>query len=280
MMTLLLACFLTGNHVFAAEALPEKVETFIENGNYYIVKTYIIEGQQKEEVAGKSFEQNGILYHILEVEKKPIETIEKKTVEQIQKVAVSSKDVSQALSKVDSEQYYTDEEGYTGKLFVDAQNISFQINGYRTKSHTKESIQYYYQLSSKDMAYIPKSIVADGVTVQLKNVEWVNVNRSESSDTAVGSNYTAKAYYTGTYMEKVPAGYIATVAYKGEAEKNVINQTEYKVIYEGKKIPLPEIEEKSSVKTGIKIAGVLCISSLLLIGIYCIMQVYQRRKEE
>ena len=73
---------------------------------------------------------------------------------------------------------------------------------------TKTGSQMYYNLSSMDTSQIPKMIWRDGISLKLTDIQWIGDNRLASADTAVGNNFAAKGFYTGTYQVNMPTGYV------------------------------------------------------------------------
>ena len=130
---------------------------------------------------------------------------------------------------------------YFGALFNKSSNeysrfVGGYASGYTYKTMTKNGSQMYYNLSSMDISQIPKSIWRDGIQLKLMDVQWIGDNRSASADTAVGNNFAAKGTYQGTYQVNIPSGYIAEVLYKGTVEKEISEQTAYKVTYVGEEV--------------------------------------------
>lgn len=279
--------FIANSLRVAAEVLPSDVQTFFQQGKYYVVKTYLIpEEEDPAQVIGKSFEQNGVIYNQSDIEITPITEEEKKDIKQTESVSVSSQSVNQALSKLSAQKDYTDEEGFTGVLYPDANNIAFSVNSYTTKTYTASDSKYYYNLPSRDTSNIAKSITSQGIAMSVTNIEWIDSNNSDSGDTAVGGNFTAKADYSGTYTKKIPNGYTAVVPYKGEATRQVTHQKECKVTYIGEKINLPLSENpETNPRTkvfakGMIVSGAVFGISLGFIVAYCLIKKWKSKKEE
>lgn len=270
-----------------AEILPNDVQTFFEQGKYYVVKTFTLSKQQNEsEIVGKSFEQNGIIYNQSDIEITPIIEEEKKEVKQAESVSVSSQNVNLVLSKLPQQKEYTDEEGFAGIIYPASDEISFSANGYNTKTYTANDFRYYFNLPSKDTSNIAKSITSQGISMSLTNIQWIDSNNADSGDTAVGNNYTAKVSYSGTYTKKIPNGYTAIVPYKGEVYREVTHQKQYKITYIGEEINLEVPENPQSVSKievymkGIIISGAVFGISLGLIIVYCLIKKWKSKKME
>lgn len=159
-----IAFMLTVVIVWADERVPIDVQSFIEGGKYYIVKTYLLPDETScEDLSGKSFEQNGVIYNQTNIEQKPIEDIEKKIAEVVEQVTIGSQNNAAVLSKLPAQKEYADEEGFVGILQPVSTEISYAVNGYTTKTYTAKDSRYYYNLPSRDTSNISKSIVSNGI---------------------------------------------------------------------------------------------------------------------
>ena len=270
----------------AGELIPKDVQTFFNDGKYYIIKTYELpEEGNGEELAGKSFEQNGIIYNQNRIEKIPAEEVETKTAEAVEVINLSSQNRQLALSKAPGQKEYADGDGFIGILYPIAEQISFSVSGYTAKSYTAEDSRYYYNLSSRDTSSIPKTITSNGINMSVTDIKFIDSSNSDSGDTAVGGNFTALAYYKGVYVKQIPSGYAAAIPYQGEVSRNVVKYVDYKVVYEGQKMIMPETQEQTPKEKhvflqGIVIAGGMCAISSLLILAYYLLQKFTQKKEE
>lgn len=284
----IIAVFLcSSSTVLAEDRIPKDVQSFINNGRYYIVKTYELpQESDSNDLTGKSFEQNGIIYNQTTVEKTPLEETETKTAEEEEIVNVSSKNSQLALSKVAAQKEYTDDEGFTGILYPITDSVSFSVNGYTTKSYTASDSKYYYNLPSRDTSNIPKSITSSGISMGITDIQWIDSSNAESGDTAVGGNFTAQAFYSGSYTKQLPSSYTATILYRGEVSRKLVKQVVFKVVYEGEKILLPqnpistEKDNNWSKIKGFTVARAVCGISFLGILIYFIVKKLRQTRED
>lgn len=225
---------------FSTDVSTELSTSNVDN-SLYITKIYNISEQEKENIEyiiKERFQENGYLYVKSNIEENPIIKTETKDISQTKTVTVANPNKASVIKALGNTINYSDDEGYSGKLTLDNQNIIFSISGYSTKCFEKNDTKLYHGLSSKDVNQFPKIITIDNIDLQLINIEWIESNNSESGNTAVGINYTAKVYYKGEYTKKIPSGYKAEVIYKGTVKKSYSNAIEYKVTYIGEEIPI------------------------------------------
>jgi len=213
------------------------METYEKDGKKYIEKTYVIDADENiSDLADGTFELDGYSYSQIDIKSEPIVETEEKEVEELKIASVSGQGAAEIYEKIGETIQYADEEGFHGELKPDLENVKYYASGYTYKTMTKNGSQMYYNLYSMDTSQIPKSIWRDGIQLKLMNVQWIGDNRSASADTAVGNNFAAKGIYQGTYQVNIPSGYTAEVLYKGTVEKEMSEQTAYKVTYVGEEL--------------------------------------------
>jgi len=213
------------------------METYEKDGKKYIEKTYVIDADENiSDLADGTFELDGYSYSQIDIKSEPIVETEEKEVEELKIASVSGQGAAEIYEKIGETIQYADEEGFHGELKPDLENVKYYASGYTYKTMTKNGSQMYYNLYSMDTSQIPKSIWRDGIQLKLMNVQWIGDNRSASADTAVGNNFAAKGIYQGTYQVNIPSGYTAEVLYKGTVEKEISEQTAYKVTYVGEEL--------------------------------------------
>ena len=119
--------------------------------------------------------------------------------------------------------------GYQGQLTLDASTIFTEAAGTQSYSYPLSETREYTGLQRNDTYYIPKSVLKNGVTLALADVEW----------TAMGDGtYRAQARYAGTGYGSRTTGYLSTGAYVGTVERKTLESVTYKVIYAGKPLPV------------------------------------------
>lgn len=178
----------------------------------------------------ETFEQDEYQYTKSNVLEIPIMAQDTKEIRQV-KSASSKSNLPEVIT-------YEDEDGYIGELHRGT--ISTSVNGYTTKTYTMSDSKYYYGLPSRDLININKSVVKNGVTLKLTDVNWINSNNEAAGDTAVGAIFTCKAYYSGTYTKKEPTGYTSTAEYIGSVTRDYVERVTYEVSYIGEPLPEPE----------------------------------------
>ena len=213
------------------------MESYEKDGMKYIEKTYVIDAEEEiSEVVDGTFELDGYAYSQIDIKSEPVVQTEEKEVEQLETASVSAQGAAEIYEKIGKTLEYADEDGFHGALKPDLDNVKYYASGYTYKTMTKNGSQMYYNLSSMDTSQIPKSIWRDGIQLKLMDVQWIGDNRSASADTAVGNNFAAKGVYQGTYQVNIPSGYTVEVMYKGTVEKEISEQTAYKVTYVGEEM--------------------------------------------
>lgn len=274
--TLICAMSLTV-HVLGAPKVD--METYEKDGKKYIEKTYVIDVDEDiSDVADGTFELDGYSYSQIDIKSEPIVETEEKEVEQLEKASVAAQGAQEIYKTIGETIEYADEDGFHGELKPDPESVKYYTSGYSSKTMTKTGSQMYYNLSSMDTSQIPKMIWRDGISLKLTDIQWVGDNRLASADTAVGNNFAAKGFYTGTYQVNMPSGYIAEVLYKGTVEKEISEQTAYTVTYVGEEIEPEGIFDTMSVPiiVGILLFGAAAVAG----GIYLYCKLKKDQEEE
>lgn len=119
-------------------------------------------------------------------------------------------------------------DGYTGQLKLDTASINTQSAGTKSYSYAVTDTREFTGLERNDTYYIPKTAEKNGVTLALKDVQWLNMG---------GAGYKATAKYSGTGTGSKVTGYISTATYIGEVTKSTLKNVTYKVIYDGYTLP-------------------------------------------
>ena len=255
------------------------METYEKDGKKYIEKTYVIDVDEDiSDVADGTFELDGYSYSQIDIKSEPIVETEKKEVEELKTASVSAQGAVEIYKKIGETLEYADEDGFHGELKPDPESVKYYTSGYTSKTMTKTGSQMYYNLSSMDTSQIPKMIWRDGISLKLTDIQWIGDNRLASADTAVGNNFAAKGFYTGTYQVNMPSGYIAEVLYKGTVEKEISEQTAYIVTYVGEEIEPEGIFDTMSVPiiVGILLFGAAAVAG----GIYLYCKLKKDQEEE
>ena len=144
-----------------------------------------------------------------------------------------------------------EKDGYKGILQKDLTTLKIEPNKTEsTTTYTNQTItlnqkKEYYGLESNDYALIPKTVVKNGVTLNLVDANFVSTNNeaiSSVANTGVGTLYNCNAVYKGSYIKKIPntktnvIDYKATMEYKGDISKEIFEKNLITVSYVGNKI--------------------------------------------
>lgn len=274
----LITTFFCINSVYGEDS---QTKSYMKDGKYYIEKTYTLKNTEDiTNLMGNTFELNGYTYHQVDLKSEPyIEKLTKNITEPVE-IKVSSQSTSQVISGLGETKVYSDAEGYNGTLSLNKNNIQYTATGYTTKSYTKTDTKMYYGLSSMDTSQIGKTIWSGGVAMTLYDIEWIGDNNLGTGDTAIGNNYNAKAFYSGTYDVKTPNGYIAKTSFNGIVEKEFSDKVLYTITYIGEKVEpqVMEIEENENDLPLWFIVMSIVFFILLLSGLTVLFKFFKRNK--
>ena len=177
------------------------------------------------------FERSGRVYTLLDIIKE--DQTETDTKEHIEVVTLETdtNDMAEILQLLEPELEITTEDGYTGTLTPDYTNIQVEASGYGTSSRTVSATRTYPNLSSADLALIPKTTEEDERTLTLADVDWQEAATDYQDGYDLAIRYTATATYTGTATSKYATGYTVTVDYKGEVSRTSCDTVTYTAIF-------------------------------------------------
>ena len=179
----------------------------------------------------EDFERSGRVYTLLDIIKE--DQTETDTKEHIEVVTLETdtSDMAEILQLLEPELEITTEDGYTGTLAPDYTNIQVEASGYGTSSRTVSATRTYPNLSSADLALIPKTTEEGGRTLTLADVDWQEAATDYQDGYDLAIRYTATATYTGTATSKYATGYTVTADYKGEVTKTSCDTVTYTAIF-------------------------------------------------
>ena len=165
------------------------------------------------------FERSGRTYTLLDIIKEDqTETDTKEHIEVIT-LETDTSDMAEILQLLEPELEITTEDGYTGVLTPDYPSIQVEASGYGTSSRTVSATRTYPNLSSADVALIPKTTEEGGRTLTLADVDWQEAATDYQDGYDLAIRYTATATYTGTATSKYATGYTVTADYKGDVTR-------------------------------------------------------------
>ena len=96
---------------------------------------------------------------------------------------------------------------------------------YVTKSGQVTAVKLIVPLDRNDMSYVPATMVKNGVTLSLSNVEWQVIGTDLVGELLAPSSYQALATYTGSTSYQAAAGYTTTAEYTGTARETDMSST-------------------------------------------------------
>lgn len=177
------------------------------------------------------FERSGRVYTLLDIIKEDqTETDTKEHIEVIT-LETDTSDMAEILQLLEPELEITTEDGYTGVLTPDYPSIQVEASGYGTSSRTVSATRTYPNLSSADVALIPKTTEESGRTLTLADVDWQEAATDYQDGYDLAIRYTATATYTGTATSKYATGYTVTADYKGDVTKTSCDTVTYTAIF-------------------------------------------------
>ena len=148
------------------------------------------------------FERSGRIYTLLDIIKEDqTETDTKEHIEVIT-LETDTSDMAEILQLLEPELEITTEDGYTGVLTPDYPSIQVEASGYGTSSRTVSATRTYPNLSSADVALIPKTTEEGGRTLTLADVDWQEAATDYQDGYDLAIRYTATATYAGTATSK------------------------------------------------------------------------------
>lgn len=203
----------------------------------------------------EDFEQDGYNYIKSNVDIEKITQIDSVNITETLDV-VLTKEEKEKLSNLEIINLFQDsltyeKDGYKGILQKDLASLKIEPNKIEsTTTYTNQTItlnqqKQYYGLESNDYALIPKTVVKNGVTLNLVDANFVSTNNeaiSSVANTSVGTLYNCTATYSGSYTKKIPntktnvIDYKATMEYKGDISKEIFEKNVITVTYTGNKI--------------------------------------------
>ena len=182
----------------------------------------------------EDFEQNGYLYHLVEMTKENKVGVDTKEFTKSVTKDCKSGDTEDALKVLDAEIPVTTEDGYEGKLLLDHTSVRVSVKGYNTSSKNVTATRVYSNLADADLSLIPKSITENGNSLTLNDAQW-----ESGTDEDGNLTFTATAEYSGTSTSRYATGYTVSANYVGNVVKTNCDMIVYTVIFQGERIPKP-----------------------------------------
>lgn len=260
------------------------------DGVPYITKIYKL--AQGADIAGltASFEQDGFLFTkhdaLTRQEKDCVESI---TVSQTETLESERKEIADIVAAAEPVLLYS-ENGYTGALQLDRASIKVEENGTSTYSYRVEDVREYTNLDRNDAAYVPKTVLKNGATLQLENIEWVVMGQHPVDGRMVPNLFKAIATYAGTATGSRANGYTATLTYSGVVEKATPGECIYTIIFRGEAIAASEAKQNACDKQSpeekagsgslfVRVLLILiCLAGFALAGVSIVRHIIHKRR--
>lgn len=220
-LALSLACpaFAAGS---GAALYPENIVEYTEGDHPRLSKIYILTAaDDPANIPTADFEWDGKTYTLLDMTRQDNAQADTKDYTETVTLSSETKDKEKIVSKLETSMDVTTEDGYTGTLTLDMENIKVETAGYGSSSRTITATRSYPNLSDADTSLVPKAIEDNGRTLTLADVQWQEA----------GGYYHATASYTGTATSRYVTGYTVTATYSGEVTKVNNDTVTYTAIF-------------------------------------------------
>lgn len=240
--------------IFASDLV--EIQTSITEDKTKAIK--IFESYEETDVKNmlfEDFQQDDYNYTKTNVEAEKVTKIDTINVSETLDIIIT-KEQKQKLSNIEIINLFQDslpyeKGGYKGILQKDLSSLKIEpnktesITTYTSQTITLNQQKQYYGLESNDYALIPKTVVKNGVTLNLVDANFTSTNNeaiSSVANTGVGTLYNCTASYSGSYIKKIPNNkinvidYKATMEYKGDISKEIFEKNLITVSYVGNKI--------------------------------------------
>lgn len=243
---------------------PTDIQLFEQGDRNYLYKTYSVASNYSPDLLVEDpFSQGGYRYEFSEIiQRDSIPGSTSKTVSQTKSVESDTDDRAEVLALFEDQIPYSDADGYEGDLFLRADSLSIEESGREPYSYTLTETRSFEGLDSNDLAAIPKTVVKNGLTLSLQDVDWQVTNGESMGYSTVPVEYTAVAQYAAAASGTKATGYTATASYSGEVEKETLGKNTYTIVYEGEQIVVP-FNFVPLIIAGVVVAG--CIVATVLI---------------
>lgn len=243
---------------------PTDIQLLEQGARNYLYKTYTVAANYEPDLLVEPpFSQGGYRYRFSEIiQRDSTPASNTKTVTENKTVDSSTNDQAEILALFGGKLPYSDAEGYEGELFLIPESLIISESGRTSYSYTVSGTQRLENLDSNDMAYVPKTMEKNGLTLTLQNVDWQITGSDDMGYSQVANQYTAVAYYSAPATGSKASGYTATASFSGEVTKLMVGKSTYTIVYEGEQIVIP-FNFVPLIIAGVIIAG--CIVAAILL---------------
>lgn len=218
---------------FSVHAALEPTEVIHRDGEEKTVeKVYVLPADEPEEpIPTDSFTEGGVKYEFAELLREDNMADDTKDYSESFSLKSSTDDTQTVIAMFEPTKEISTEDGYTGTVEADFSTLSVKSEGVGSQSYTITERRSYPNMDSADTSAVPKTIVQNGTSLELTDIEWV----SSANDSIDGQNlavrYTANAVYSGTGTRTYSKGYNAAVVYKGQITKKVVGTVTYTAVF-------------------------------------------------
>lgn len=237
-LALTLCCAL---NAFAFEVPTETVVRNLDGVQEYIKVYTVPPDTNAEDLIEPAFDYNGYTYTCTNIVKEENVYSDTKTLTENVSVETEDDDLDSILAALEPSIVYDDGQ-WRGVLNLDHTTIRTEATGHETRSFAVTEVKQINNLNSNDMSFVPATTVKNGITIQLKSVDWQVQSTDLVDDVLVPASYVAIATYSGTGWYSAPTGYISTAEYVGEVVDAGISSITYTLTYTGTPTTAPEPE--------------------------------------
>lgn len=243
---------------------PTDIQLFEQGERNYLYKTYTVASNYSPDLLVEpDFAQGGYRYKFSEIiQRDSIPGSMSKTASQTKSMETDTDDRADVLALFDKQIPYSDADGYKGDLFLMPDSLSITESGQEPYSYTLTETRQFDNLTNNDLAAISKTVVKNGVTLSLQDVDWQATGGENMGYSEVPTEYTAVARYAASVSGTRATGYTAIASYNGEVVKSVPGKNTYTIVYEGEQIVIP-FNFVPLILAGIIVAG--CVVAMVLI---------------
>lgn len=248
-----------------ATLYPENIVEYTEGDHPRLSKVYILTAaDDPANIPTADFERDGKTYTLLDMTRQDNTQINTRAYIETVTLSSKTKNMEKIIAMLEASMEVATEDGYTGTLTLDTENIKVETAGYGSSSRTITATRSYPNLSDADTSLVPKTIEDNGRTLTLTDVQWQEA----------GGYYHATANYTGTATSRYVTGYTVTATYSGEVTKVNNDTVTYTAIFgtapvQGAEDPAGEpVAPAASMKWLPVIPVVICLVGLAAPGLY------------
>jgi hypothetical protein len=231
----------SGDAVQTGIPYPTDIQLMEQGSRNYLHKTFTVAADYNpDSLVEPVFSQGGYKYRFSEIiQRDSTPASDSKTVTESKTVDSETDDQATIIELLGDKLPYSDDDGYEGELFLLPDSIVTTETGQTSYSYNVTDTREFEDLTSNDMATIPKSVVKGGVTLPLKSVDWQVTSEESMGYSEVPTEYTAIAHYSAPATGTKASGYTAIATYSGEVMRELVGKSTYTIVYEGEQIIIP-----------------------------------------